>query len=435
MNRKQLLMTVVVGLVLGGIGLYVNRQNSASFQRGQRTAGERLLGEFPINDVAQITLRQYTNQVNLVKAADLWTVKERDGYPANMEDIIEFARKLWDLKPAQTQKIGETQLGRLELLAPDKGGTNSGTLVELKGKEGNLIKAVTLGKKSMRDSVDSSFGGGGGGWPNGRWLYLPHQPGTAYLVSDALSEAEPKPEHWLQKDFLKVEKLKTISLTHTNATNSWKLTRETENGPLSLADAKPGEQLDTGKSSSVGNALSFPSFVDVLSSEARPEETGMDQPIVARLETFDGFTYTVKIGNKTNDDNYYLNASVAADLPKDRTAGKDEKPEDKEKLDKEFKEKVSKLEEKLKQEKAYAKWTYLVSKWTVDPLLKERKDLLLEKKEETKQQTPTQTNTVSEPKKEATKVLAPGTPPPLPPIPPAVEPKKDEKPAEHKPDK
>ena len=161
----------------------------------------------------------------------------------------------------------------------------------------------------------------------------------------------------------------------------------------------------------------------------------MDQPIVARLETFDGFTYTVKIGNKTNDDNYYLNASVAADLPKDRTAGKDEKPEDKEKLDKEFKEKVSKLEEKLKQEKAYAKWTYLVSKWTVDPLLKERKDLLLEKKEETKQQTPTQTNTVSEPKKEATKVLAPGTPPPLPPIPPAVEPKKDEKPAEHKPDK
>src|SRR5437667_8097762 len=163
MNRKQLLRTVVVGLVLGGIGLYVNRQNSASFQRGQRTAGERLLGEFPINDVAQITLRQYTNQVNLVKAADLWTVKERDGYPANMEDIIEFARKLWDLKPAQTQKIGETQLGRLELLAPDKGGTNSGTLVELKGKEGNLIKAVTLGKKSMRDSVDSSFGGGGGG--------------------------------------------------------------------------------------------------------------------------------------------------------------------------------------------------------------------------------------------------------------------------------
>jgi len=43
-----------------------------------------------------------------------------DGYSAHEEDIIEFARKLWDLKPAQSQKIGATQLGRLELLAPEK---------------------------------------------------------------------------------------------------------------------------------------------------------------------------------------------------------------------------------------------------------------------------------------------------------------------------
>ena len=44
----------------------------------------------------------------------------------------------------------------------------------------------------------------------------------------------------------------------------------------------------------------------------------------------------------------------------------------------------AKLEEKLTQEKAFEKWTYLVSGWTVDSLLKERSQLLTEKKEEKK---------------------------------------------------
>src|SRR5207245_8036940 len=113
---------------------------------------------------------------------------------------------------------------------------------------------------------------------------------------------------------------------------SWKLTRELENGVLTLTDARPGEQLDTGKSAPAGNALSYPSFTDVVSPQAKPAETGMDNPVVARLETFDGFSYTVKIGTKTNEYNYYLNASVSADLPKERTPGKDEKPEDTDKL-------------------------------------------------------------------------------------------------------
>ena len=75
---------------------------------------------------------------------------------------------------------------------------------------------------------------------------------------------------------------------------------------------------------------------------------------------------------------------MTGNFPKERTPGKEEKAEDKEKLDKEFAESRKKLEEKLKSVKAFEKWTYVVSKWTVDPFLKERKDLLVEKKEEPK---------------------------------------------------
>jgi hypothetical protein len=175
-------------------------------------------------------------------------------------------------------------------------------------------------------------------------------------------------------------------VTHPEATNSWTLTRDKEGGDLKLADAKEGEALDTGKASGAGYALSSPSFNDVV-VDPKPEETGLDKPITAKLETFDGFTYTVKLGKPQKEENYPLQVTVEANLPKEREVGKDEKPADKEKLDKEFKDKQTKLEEKLKNEKKFEQWTYLVAKWSVDPLLKDRKDLLKEEKKDEKKDT------------------------------------------------
>ena len=65
-------------------------------------------------------------------------------------------------------------------------------------------------------------------------------------------------------------------------------------------------------------------------------------------------------------ENYALQMSVAGNFPKERTPGKDEKKEDKEKLDKEFADKRKQFEEKLKNENQFEKWTYLVSNYTID---------------------------------------------------------------------
>ena len=71
-----------------------------------------------------------------------------------------------------------------------------------------------------------------------------------------------------------------------------------------------------------------------------------------------------------------------------RPPGKDEKPEDKARLDKEFLAKQEKLNEKLKKEKAFENWSYLVASFTIDTLLKPRSDFLAEKKEEPKKENP-----------------------------------------------
>jgi hypothetical protein len=385
MNRKQFLTLIVLGILVGGLGLYLYNRQKESFAPSSFQTGAKVIKDFPLNDIAHLRIKQTTNEVNLVRA-ESWTVKERYGYPANFTDIHDFLRKVWELKPVQDVEVGKSQYGRLQLITPNESqGTNSGTLVEFKDAKDATVKSIILGKKAMKESQGGMFGGGGGEFPVGRYVLVPENPPHVWLVNETFSSVDTKPEQWLNKDFFKVEKVKSVSVTFPDkATNNWTISRETESGEWKLADAKPDEKFENSKASSLNYALSSPSFNDVASPDLKPEESGLANPTMAKLETFDGFLYTVNISGKTNEDNHYLKVNVQGTFSKERTPAKDEKPEDKEKLDKEFKEKTEKLQEKLKNEQKFDKWTYIVSKWTVDALLKERKDFLADKKDEKK---------------------------------------------------
>jgi hypothetical protein len=391
MNRKQLTLLIVLAVLIGGAGWYVYSKKQSSYERGSDSPtaeGNKLLKGVPpaaINDVALVTIKQNTNEVNLAHGADGWTVKERGGYPANFEMISEALKKLWDLKVTRNVEAGPSRLPALKLTK------NDGTVVDLKDDKGKSIVALTLGLQVTKDSGnDSPFGGGS--FPSGRYVMRGEDVKTVALVGDALSNLEPKAEEWLNKTWFKIDKIKSITVSGKEATNNWKMLRESENGEWKLADAKPGESVDSAKASGLNWLLSSPSFNDVLVNA--PPLTNVT---TATLETFDGFTYTIKLGSAEGD-NHTLQIALAANLSKERTPGKDEKKEDKEKLDKEFADKRKQHEDKLKNEKQFEKWTYLVSNFTVETLLKPRKDFLAEKKEEPK---------AEETKKDAAKPAAP----------------------------
>ena len=378
MNRKQLTLLLVVGAILGGLGWVAYQKQAAPYKESAQKMGGKLLPNFPLNDVDQIVVKQGKSDVTLAKKDDVWVVKNRGDYPASFDTIRDVLLKFGELKIVKPVKTGPSRLPMLELVAPDKG---AGTLVEFKDKSGKAINSVLLGAKSMKQGGgDPQFGGGA--MPDGRYVMVGADVQTVSLVTEPFANVEAKPEEWLdKKEWFKVEKLKSVSVTAANSTNSWKLSRESETGEWKLADAKPGELLDNGKSGSATSALSYPSFADVATNTSL-EATGMDKAIVARLETFDGFLFTAKVGGKAGEENQYFQIAVSGEFPKERTPGKDEKPEDKDKLDKEFKDGLTKLQDRLKAYKAHEKWTFIVTKWTVDAFLKERRDLLADKKEE-----------------------------------------------------
>lgn len=382
MNSKQLTLLVLLCVVLGGLGwLAWNKQND-SYSESAAQLGEKLLPDFPLNDVTQISIRQPSNTIALIKKDDVWVVSDRGDYPANFSNISDLLKKFWEIKVAKPVKVGPSRLPQLELIGPDKG---SGTLVEFKAKDGKAIPSVLLGAKTMREAGAEAAAFGGGAFPNGRYVMVGGDPKHVALITETFATADGKSDEWLNKDWFKVEKIKSVSVVSTNATNNFKVLRDSEAGEWKLADAKGEEKLDNAKAGGVFTALASPSFTDV-STNSNADATGLGKPqVTATIETFDGFTYTAKIGKTSGEgDDHFFQIAMTGNFPKERTPGKDEKPEDKAKLDKEFADNLKKLEERLKADLAYTKRTYVVSKWTIDPLLKERKDLLAEKKEEPK---------------------------------------------------
>lgn len=374
MNRKQFLLLVAVVIVIGAAGVLVYQRNNSSWNGGGAAIGQKLLPNLPVNDVAQVIIKSGIGGVTLARQNNIWCVSERDGYPANFSQISQMLMKFADLKVVQNEDVGPSQLGRFELLPPGAA-TNTGTSVEFKDQNSKTLASLLLGKKHMKKPSGNSQPGGFGdeGWPDGRYVMVGADAKTADLISDPLDDVQTKPEQWLNKDFLSVEKPSSIAVQFPETTNSWKLTRASETNDWQLADAKPGEKLDSSKISSVTSPLSSPTFNDVapLSTASAVSNT------VLKVETFDGFTYVARIEPK-HDDNYPVSFSITASLPAARTPAKDEKAADKARLDKEFQAQQKTLADKLAKEEAFTNWVYQLPTYTLEEVLKTRQQLLVE---------------------------------------------------------
>lgn len=375
MNRKQFLSLLVVVVVLGAAGWLVRQRSSDSWHSGSLALGQKLLPNLPVNDVAQITIKSGADQVNLARENNLWRVKERSDYPAAFSQISELLLKLADLKVVQSEDVGPSQMGRFELLPPGTG-SNTATSIEFKDQTGKSVGSLLLGKKHMKKAAGNpQFPGmGEEGWPDGRYVMTAPGAQSVALISDPLDSVQTKADQWLNKDFLNVENPKSVAVQFPEATNSWKLTRASETNDWQLADAKAGEKLDSSKISSVTSPLSSASFNDVA-PRATASATGSNT--VLTIETFDGFNYVATVAPK-KDDNYPVTLTLSANLPTARVAAKDEKAEDKAKLDKDFATHQKTLTDKLAKEQGLTNWVYQLPGYSIEEILKTRSQLMEE---------------------------------------------------------
>jgi hypothetical protein len=368
MNRKQFLILMVALVVLGGAGLALFWQDIAAYRETGAKIGARLLPDLKIADVAEIHLRDAKHGVTLVRKENAWVVQERGGYDANLPAISDLMVKLIELKITQSEQIAATLYARLDLGEPGKG-EGAGTVMEFKNAAGAPLARIILGKKVLKKDPMNPLPGARDGVPAGRYVLPPAAKDRVVAVSDPLHSAEAAPGKWLKKDFFKAERIRMLAVGPEGGAPDWKVTRSDEWGRWRFAN---GGALDASAAVAAVNKLGSMSFIDVVPD---PDGEPVHKATVAVAETFDNLTYRVRIAKRKAGDDYQLSVTVSGAPPRKRVPEKGEKPEEKERRDKDFAEALKALEERISAEKALAKWAYIVTGSEVGPLLKTRGEM------------------------------------------------------------
>ena len=376
MNRKQFILLLAVLGVLGAIGLGLVWQDLAVYRASGAKIGAKLLPKLKIADVAQVRLQDAKHEVTLVRKEKSWVVQERGGYPASFQEISDLLIKLVELKVTQSEHVGASLWPRVELADPGKG-DGVGTAIEFKDAAGKPLARLVLGKKVLKKDPMNPLPAAKDGVPAGRYVRVDGAGDIIVVVSDPLEKAVAEPGRWLNREFFKAERIRTLAVGQGGGAPRWMIARAEEWGQWKFAAG--GGDLNPSAAVSATNKLSALTFKDVA---VDPKALAAGKPVFVVATTFDGLSYAVRLTRLAKGDDYLLGFTVTGELPKQRAAEKGEKPEEKERRDKEFSEARKRMAERIAAEKALAKWTYVIAGSEVEPLLKSRDDMLAPKRGE-----------------------------------------------------
>jgi hypothetical protein len=368
MNRKQFLFLIVALLVVGGAGLALFWKDYSAYRDSGAKIGARLLPDLTIAEVAEIRLQDAKNRATLARKEKQWVVEERGGYPADFDAISALMVKLIELKVTQSEQVAAKLYPRLNLGEPGKG-EGAGTVLEFRDAAGTTLARIILGKTVLKKDPVNPLPGARDGVPAGRYVLPPGAKDRVVAVSDPLNGAEADPAKWLEKDFFKAERIRTLAAGPEGGAPQWKVTRNEEWGEWRFAN---GGKLDASAAVTAANKLGTMRFLDVVPD---PGSDPVHPETVAVAETFDNLTYRVRIAKRKAGDDYQLSFTVSGTPPRKRVPEKGEKPEEKEQRDKDFAETLKALDARIAAEKALAKWTYVAASGEVEPLLKNRAEM------------------------------------------------------------
>jgi len=352
MNARLALVLVVLLAVLGGGALLYYQKENARRAGNVAALGQSLFKDLKAADIAAIRIVEPEATLTVQRKDERWVIAERDGFPADLAKVRELVLQVLALKVGQSEPIGDKDRARLNL-------DQSATQVEFAAADGKALARLVVGKKYFKREVENPEKA----LADGRFVALPADTKTVYLVSDPLAQATTRSSQWIDRASFQVEKVKTLELRYPEG-GGWRVEREADNSDWRLVGARPGEKLDTSRANAASYSLGLLELADVAPKDAK--DTGLDNPVVIDATTLDGLAYSIKVGKLRQDDYYVSFASSGTPAKNDKDA-----------------ERLKKLEERLPREKLLSQYLLLIPKGKLEDTLKKRAELL-EKQDDAK---------------------------------------------------
>lgn len=400
MNKRQVIILWVIAVALAASVAFVKFGREKETQSvTNRTTGQTLLESFPGSEVSTIEIKGADSSLTLSKKDGKWLVPQRDNFPAKtggVGSVNELLRTIGELKVAQGMQAGSSLAPRFGMDPNSKDPKEHGTNIVFKDASGKELANITVGK-----NIESAAGGGNpmmGGGSTGRFVRNHADESGFYAVSELFSSLSDEAKGWLADDFLRVEKIQSISVTQPGKSDiAWKVVRNNEDSEFAIEGGAAGEAIEPTTASALKSLFAFSRFDDVVPAADVEKRAIADQKRVATIVTFEGFTYTITFTpSKPSDkpapsnpedpsppaeESFLVKVTVSADIAKERKKEEGEKAEDAKTKDEAFTTRTKELNEKLAKENAFAPYTFQVGKASFDSLIKDRAGLI--KKPET----------------------------------------------------
>lgn len=348
MNARVAALLVALLVLLGGGALYFQQQGQSQRPDAAAALGQPLLRDLKAADIAAIHIREPQASLTLERKDARWVVAERGGFPADLDKVREFVLLAIGLKIGQSEPIGDQDRARLQLDA-------AGTLVEFRDAQGKALASLIVGKKYFKREPENPERAIG----DGRFVLRPGDPGRVIIVSSALTLATAKSAAWVAPAGLAVDQARALTVRLADG-ESWKIERAADNADWKLAGLGPHEKLELTRANAAAYSFTTLDIADVAPADATPEALGLDRPSVATVSTFDGLTYTVKVG-KPAGEQYPVAVSIAGEPA---PSGQDAEARGR------------KLAERLARERGLEGHVLLVAKGRLDDVLRRRAELL-----------------------------------------------------------
>lgn len=375
MNTRTLSILIIIALGVGLAALWT------TFQTGPADTAEDLdakmfpLLEEQVDQVTKVTLTKAGGETiaTLRSENGSWAVDEKDGYPANRQELSKLLQQLADAQRVEEKTSNPELYSRLSVQDLDQPDAK-GVLVEVTGLSAPL--RLIVGKNN------------------------PQAGQTTYvrLVDDPQSwsidrEITPPMDTlgWLDRELLDIEsgRIQRVVIHHPDGETLTvsKDSPEQENFTIEgiPADRKPSSEAIAN---SLGSVLSGLSLEDVRAAQ-QPESALEDDPVRVVYQTFDGLLIEATVAANRDDglvqfsvrfDEQFRDSEAEPETnPAAEAAGESPAAEETEAIAEQdsklqsppdVEEMARSLEERL------AQWVYRVPEYTLENMVKRMEDLL-----------------------------------------------------------
>lgn len=387
MNNRTVATLWIIAAVLGlAVATLKFVQGRGQQESTDRKPGETLFASFPATDIAHIEIEGADSTATLAKKDGAWTVAERDDYPANNRNVNDLVRTLSELKVTQGIQAGPSFAPRFGMDTTASNSESRGITATFKDAAGKELATISFGK-NLESVSASPFGGGA----SGRYIRNHADESGFYAVSEIFGTLTDQPNNWLDDEFIRLEKIKSIALSKPASDDiDWTVTRDDEATDFQFANASNGEKADPAATAPLKSLLSFARFDDVVPAAEIDKRATPEKLQTATVTTFEGFTYTITlqpakpVEDSSTDpeseapasDNYLFSFQVAAELPSERKKTEGESEDEAAAADQIFTERLEFLTERLEKSRKLEGRTFEISKFTLEALLKDRAALI-----------------------------------------------------------